>query len=70
MEKLIETRRLLIRPLEKADALLLYRYSQEERARRELPDEVQASPEEALETIKYLQGQYDRHSSKQLFLVW
>lgn len=59
MEKLIETQRLLIRPLEKADALLLYRYSQEESARRELPDEVQASPEEALETIKYLQGQYE-----------
>ena len=55
---LITTKRLRIRELRVQDAQLLYEYSQQETARRELPDEVQASPQEARETIEYLRSCY------------
>ena len=55
---LITTKRLNIRKLRGADAQLLYEYSQQETARRELPDEVQASPQEAGETIESLRSCY------------
>ena len=55
---LITTKRLRIRELRVQDAQLLYEYSQEDAARKQLADEVQASPDEALETIESLRSRY------------
>ena len=55
---LINTKRLRIRELRAQDAQLLYEYSQEDAARKQLADEVQASTDEALETIEFLRSRY------------
>ena len=55
---IIETKRLIIREFVPVDSELLFLYSQEESAKKELPDEVLESNEKAMEEIKIFKGKY------------
>jgi len=56
--KIIETNRLIIREFMPEDSDLLLLYSQEEIAKKELPDEVLESKEKATELIKMFKEKY------------
>jgi len=56
---IVETERLLIRRFVLADSELIYKYSQEDITKAELPDEVFASPTEAEQAITYFIANYD-----------
>ena len=58
-EIIIETNRLYIRKLLLDDVEQLFKYSQEEVTRRELPDEVYENMENAKETIGYFISNYE-----------
>jgi len=55
---IVTTDRLNIRQFKYDDAELLYKYSQEEIARKELPDEVLNSVNAAIEKISFFHDQY------------
>ena len=56
---IIETDRLLVRKLLFDDSELLFRYSQEDITKKELPDEVFENIEKCKETIEYFIKNYD-----------
>lgn len=56
--KITETGRLIVREFVPADSELLYLYSQEEIAKKELPDEVLENIEKATEEIKIFNEKY------------
>jgi len=56
---MFETDRLTVRRLSINDAELLFKYSQEEITKKELPDEVFENISEAKETIEYFISNYD-----------
>jgi len=56
--KIIETKRLIIREFVPTDSELLFLYSQEEMAKKELADEVLESKEKAAELIEMLKDKY------------
>jgi ribosomal-protein-alanine N-acetyltransferase len=56
---LLESNRLIIRKLIIEDAELLFKYSQEDITKQELPDEVFENVEKTKETVKYLISNYD-----------
>lgn len=56
---ILETKRLKIRAFEPKDAGLLYQYSNEEIAQKELPDEVLPSAQAAKEKIAFFHQQYE-----------
>jgi ribosomal-protein-alanine N-acetyltransferase len=56
---LFETDRIIVRYLSPDDIKLLFKYSQEEITKKELPDEVFESIEKTKETVKYLISNYD-----------
>jgi RimJ/RimL family protein N-acetyltransferase len=56
---LVETERLIVRRLLLSDVDLLYKYSQEEITKRELPDEVYESIEKTTEMLEFLISNYD-----------
>ncbi len=55
---ILETKRLIIREFVSTDSELLYLYSREEIAKKELPDEVLENLEKAMEEIKMFKGKY------------
>jgi ribosomal-protein-alanine N-acetyltransferase len=56
---IIETDRLIVRKLSLDDAELLFKYSREEIAKKELPDEVFESITETKKKIEYFMSNYD-----------
>lgn len=56
---ILETNRLIIREFEFSDTKLLFLYSQEDAAKKELPDEVLSTLDAAKEKIKFFKGQYE-----------
>lgn len=56
---LFETDRIIVRKLSINDSELLYKYSQEEITKKELPDEVFENITEAVKTVKYFMSNYD-----------
>ena len=56
---LFETDRLIVRKLSIHDSEILFRYSQEEITKKELPDEVFDNVIEAKETVEYFISNYD-----------
>jgi len=56
---LFETNRMIVRKLSISDSEFLYKYSQEEITKKELPDEVFDNITEAMETIEYFMSNYD-----------
>ena len=56
---LIESNRLIIRKLIIEDAELLFKYSQEDITKQELPDEVFENVDKTKETVRYLISNYD-----------
>jgi len=56
---LFETNRIIVRKLSLNDSEYLYKYSQEEITKKELPDEVFDNITETMETIEYFISNYD-----------
>ena len=56
---LFETNRIIVRKLSISDSELLYKYSQEEITKKELPDEVFDNIVKTKETIEYFKSNYD-----------
>jgi len=56
---LFETDRMIVRKLSINDSEFLYKYSQEEITKKELPDEVFDNITETIETIEYFMSNYD-----------
>jgi len=56
---LFETDRIIVRKLSIKDSELLFKYSQEEITKKELPDEVFDNITETKETIRYFVTNYD-----------
>ncbi|MDD3242935.1 MAG: GNAT family N-acetyltransferase [Eubacteriales bacterium] len=58
MSTICTTPRLRLREFTLDDTELIYQYSREETLRREIPDEVYETREEARETLEFLMAQY------------
>ena len=62
MENLLfETNRIIVRELSMDDLELLYKYSQEEIIKKELPDEVFDNITDTKETIEYFKSNYNNN---------
>lgn len=67
--KIIETARLIARYFTEEDAPLVYKYSQEQCTKEELPDEVFDSLEETAEFINYFIEQYEKKSYPLVYAI-